>query len=210
MFITCIAEDDRFSVLKKLQPVVNHIPYGKLSITFTKLLSLGQNELLVFDHKNDITKEVAALSDNEFGSLIIAPIFDNDGTITGCLGFEYAEEKFGGMDQALQVGLMKEFRSIIPGRLGIYLEDLEQKKKRACKIDGCPNWGILRVLVFSYNSVNPSDTPIVCKIFSMVKLIPVDISVTTNPLSMYCFISSIPILILSPICVPDLSLIFTL
>lgn len=135
MFVTSIAEDDRYSRLPRVYPHINRIPYNRLTALFAPLLEMKpykQNVLEVNgeDEKSkrilEITNEICA---SKVGSCLALPIFDTESFFVGCVLFDYLEPNFNNRNLSEQKDSLKEFQVSINTLISSYNINLIRKRE---------------------------------------------------------------------------------
>jgi len=108
MFLSCLAEDNRYGELPKRLTELQRIPYSQAAEWAEEV---SKSVLAVQDIK---TKEscICPVTKNAT-SHISAPVIDKDGYLIGIVVFNYRAVAFNGTDEAQQIALIKDFKTAV-------------------------------------------------------------------------------------------------
>lgn len=116
MFVSCLAEDNRFGNIPKYISRFQRIPYSKVSYWADIIETIGYNsedQIIVTPDSSTLGADASIcelLHDNAVNSSLLAPIYDPDGVLLGAALFLYSKKNFNGMKEKEQQTLMKEFK----------------------------------------------------------------------------------------------------
>ena len=124
MFVTCLAEDDRFSNLPKYMDKFQRIPYSKVSFWADSIAAL---QLDPTKQNIIMTPNSDALDEN---ASIVAPVYDPNGTLIGAGIFLYSKVDFNGMVPNEQRVLMNQFKASLESVfLEYYIARIDKQKE---------------------------------------------------------------------------------
>jgi hypothetical protein len=93
MFITCLCEDNRYSVLPKEILKLRRIPYSQLSLWVESLsevvADLSRPKYLHLHGECEKLKSINDLNTDKIGTQLVAPIMDYNNTFVGAVLFDY-------------------------------------------------------------------------------------------------------------------------
>lgn len=125
MFLTCLAEDDRYSVIPKKIRRLQRVPYSQTSDWVDKVC---KHECII----KDINQENIHVNEAFFesvGSHMSETIHDKDGYLIGMVIFNYADKNFNGADEESQIDLLKRFQASIESVfISYHVSRIEMKK----------------------------------------------------------------------------------
>lgn len=129
MFLTCLAEDTRFSNVPKMIDNVRRVPYSRLS-TWVKDINTAHNTIFVANKKEDFSEDYSDFipSCAKVKSFISSAVKDPNGTLIGICSFYYAEA----LDDTVikqNVALIKKFTTSIETTFLNYQLDRDKMKK---------------------------------------------------------------------------------
>lgn len=142
MFVSCLAEDDRFSNLPKYMDQFQRIPYSKVSFWADAISALAFDSVkknMIMTSNSDELDQNASIRNliafNGIKSSIVAPVYDPSGMLIGAGIFLYSKTDYNGMDAEEQRMLMAQFRTSLESIfLEFYLS--RQDKMREYRIKG--------------------------------------------------------------------------
>ena len=137
MFVSCLAEDDRFSNLPKYMDQFQRIPYSKVSFWADSIAALsfettGQN--IIMTPNSDALEQNAAIRNiidfDGIKSSIVSPVYDPNGTLIGAGVFLYHKLNFNDMSPEEQKTLMLNFKTALESVfLEYYLARIDKQKE---------------------------------------------------------------------------------
>ncbi len=134
MFITCLAEDERYGEIQKRLSKLQRIPYSQLADWVTEV----QSKILLYD--NAIELPEGSVKDTLLGNLgshIAAPVFDYDGYLIGMCAFNFKDINYNNASKESQVKLIEQFEASVE-TIFISYHIARKEKKRELGIDS-PN-----------------------------------------------------------------------
>lgn len=137
MFVTCLAEDDRFSNLPKYMDKFQRIPYSKVSFWADSIAALQLDptkQNIIMTPNSDALDENASIRNiinfNDIKSSIVAPVYDPNGTLIGAGIFLYGKVDFNGMVPNEQRVLMNQFKASLESVfLEYYIARIDKQKE---------------------------------------------------------------------------------
>lgn len=136
MFVTCLAEDDRFSTLPKYMDKFQRIPYSKVSYWADMVATMRNSTKtnVIMTPNSDALEQNASIRNiantNDIKSSIIAPVYDPNGILIGAGLFLYGEKDFNGMSPEEQKILMTQFKTALETVfLEFYLDRIDKMKE---------------------------------------------------------------------------------
>ena len=137
MFVTCLAEDDRFSNLPKYMDQFQRIPYSKVSFWADSIAALSfdnTKQNIIMTPNSDALEQNASIRKiiafDGIKSSIVAPVYDPNGTLIGAGIFLYHKLDFNGMSPEEQRILMNQFRTSLESIfLEFYLARIDKMKE---------------------------------------------------------------------------------
>ncbi len=137
MFVSCLAEDDRYGRIPKLSSRLQRVPYAKVTSWINKIIQNKESSI------NYVLTPNAAAADYSFTdiidapeikSCIIAPVYDQNEILLGMCIFYYPEINFCNHEQQ-EIELINRFRTAIESVLWEYHND-RKHKKQTLKLEG--------------------------------------------------------------------------
>ena len=131
MFISCLAEDDRYGRVRKLISQLQRVPYSKMTGWLNQVLANknSDNEYVITE---DISKADYSFADivdaPEVKSCIIAPVYDPNEILLGICVFYYTGLRLNNNSDT-EVPLMNKFRASVESVLLEY--HIHRKEKQA-------------------------------------------------------------------------------
>lgn len=126
MFVSCLAEDDRFSNLPKYMDQFQRIPYSKVSFWADSIAALSFDNIrknMIATPDSDVLDRNASIRNmidfEGIRSSIVAPVYDPNGVLIGAGIFLYSKADYNGMGEEEQKTLMVQFRTALES---IFLE----------------------------------------------------------------------------------------
>ena len=109
MFITCLAEDDRYSVIPKKIRRLQRVPYSQLSEWVEDVTT---HECVIPDvQESHFNIEEQFFED--VGSHLSETIHDKDGYLIGMVVFNYSSKNFNDGDKEKQIEFLRQFQASI-------------------------------------------------------------------------------------------------
>ena len=131
MFVTCLAEDDRFGTVHKLISKLQRVPYSRMTGWLNKILDSRGTPVKHFV-TSDLTKAEYNLSEivdaPEVKSLVVAPVYDPNEILLGICVFYYTEVNLNNSIKK-ESDLVDEFRTAIQSVLLEYHMHRQEKRK---------------------------------------------------------------------------------
>lgn len=141
MFVSCLAEDNRFGNVHKYISKFQRVPYSKVSYWADKIAAMQPGHSSVI-----LTQDSSALGQNasireladgeEVKSSVLSPIYDPNGVLIGAGVFLYAQKDFNGMPSSGQEKLMNEFKVSLESVFLDYFISRRDKRKELNIIGG--------------------------------------------------------------------------
>jgi len=132
MFISCLAEDNRFGNLPKDIRNLRRIPYSHLSdwVDALKAISLEDERetLRLTGEDSNLLRTINAVYTNPVGSHISIDVLDHNKVFIGICVFEYAKKHFNGADLAKESILIHDFKVSVESTLYNYYIMREKQK----------------------------------------------------------------------------------
>ena len=109
MFITCLAEDDRYSVIPKKIRKLQRVPYSQLSEWVEEVTT---HECIIPDvQAEELHVEEPFFED--VGSHLSETVHDKDGYLIGMVVFNYFSGYFNEADEEKQIDFLRQFQASI-------------------------------------------------------------------------------------------------
>lgn|GEM_PF-4698418 len=126
MFVTCLAEDNRYGDIHKKLTELQRIPYSQVAEWVD---AIGGTKLIIPDTKlNKENWNCPVLQDT--ASHISAPVRDKDGHLAGVTVFNYKNINFNNSDETQQINFMENFRTSIETiYLAYYVSQCDKMKE---------------------------------------------------------------------------------
>lgn len=134
MFLTCLAEDDRYGRVPKLISKMQRMPYSECS-TWLDLLNtrleegrevLGTPNIAEAEH-NRMTLEGV---ESKIGSVVIAPVFDPNEILLGICVFYYHDVNYNNCVKEEEKQQILRFKDAVENVLFVYHQNRQNKKKQ--------------------------------------------------------------------------------
>ena len=109
MYLTCLAEDNRYSDSPKIQLNLQRIPYSQLA----EWCAESQKKIYVTDMQEHQTNWPQAIVPNDIKTIISTGVRDKDGFVIGFAVFMSRDSSAGNITQTKPIELMKEFKTAI-------------------------------------------------------------------------------------------------
>ena len=133
MFLTCLAEDDRFGKVPKLIGKMQRMPYSECSTwldSLTKCISEGNTTLGTPDlSKAEYNKATIEGLGGKIGSVKIAPVFDPNEILLGICVFYYHEKNYNNNKPESEREQILRFKDSVENVLFVYHQSRANKKK---------------------------------------------------------------------------------
>lgn len=136
MFVSCLAEDDRFGNLPKYISKFQRVPYSRISYWLEKIQELEKesndnNEILTYDSESlGANATIREILDSELiNSSIIAPVYDPNKVLLGVAVFLYADKNFNDTDLTQQRNMMHGFKVSLESIFLDYYISRQEKRK---------------------------------------------------------------------------------
>lgn len=131
MFMTCLAEDDRFGMVPKFIKDMQRMPYSEVATWVDKLMnnvSDGEAILCTPDlSKVEYNRMSLERAQGKVGSVMVAPVFDPNEILLGICVFYYYKKDYDGQEVSEREQLAK-FRNSVENVLFVYHEQRKAKK----------------------------------------------------------------------------------
>lgn len=126
MFVTCLAEDNRYGEIPKRLIELQRIPYSQVA---EWVEAIGETKLIISDIKqNKENWNCPVLKDA--ASHISAAVYNKSGHLTGIIVFNYKNSNFNGFDESQQINFIENFRTAIETVfLAYYISQCDKKKE---------------------------------------------------------------------------------
>ena len=109
MFVTCLAEDDRYSVIPKKIRKLQRVPYSQLSEWVEEVTT---HECIIPDvQAEELHVEEPFFED--VGSHLSETVHDKDGYLIGMVVFNYFSRYFNEADEEKQIDFLRQFQASI-------------------------------------------------------------------------------------------------
>lgn len=134
MFLSCLAEDSRFSTIPKMIPNFQRIPYSRMSSWINNITYETENtsNFLIVSDKNKKFNEDCLddiiINNEKIKSFVSCPVRDPKGILIGICSFYYAETDFAGRTDEQCRELMSKFVSSVESVLIEYNIMRDNKK----------------------------------------------------------------------------------
>ena len=126
MFLTCLAEDDRYSVIPKKIRRLQRVPYSQTSDWVDKVC---KHECII----KDVKEEKIHINDAFFENVrshMSETVHDKNGYLIGMVIFNYANKDFNGASENSQVDLLKRFQASVESVfISYHVSRVEMKKE---------------------------------------------------------------------------------
>lgn len=131
MFVTCLAEDNRHSIIRKMINDVQRIPYNKVSVWVNNARA---NEFYFVKSKAVIEQTFTSYEDfipsyKEIKSLIVSPVKNPEGVLIGFCAFYYTHEDWNNVEEQDCKTLMTKFVASVESVFLNYYNDRDKKKE---------------------------------------------------------------------------------
>ena len=126
MFITCLAEDDRYSVIPKKIRKLQRVPYSQLSEWVENVTT---HECII-DNVQSEGMRVEEPFFEEVGSHLSETVYDKDGYLIGVVVFNYAEINFNEADREKQIEFLRQFQASVESVfISYHVSRMDMKKQ---------------------------------------------------------------------------------
>lgn len=126
MFITCLAEDDRYSVIPKKIRKLQRVPYSQLSEWVEHVTT---HECII----PDIQAEGLRVEEPFFedvGSHMSETVYDKDGYLIGVVVFNYSSVYFNEADREKQIDFLRQFQASVESVfISYHVSRMDMKKQ---------------------------------------------------------------------------------
>lgn len=134
MFLTCLAEDDRYGRAPKLIKSMQRMPYSECSVWLEKLketLAEGHETLQCSDVKDaDYNRTVLETANGKVRSAIIAPVFDPNEIMLGICVFLYHDANYNNSPIEHETEQVLKFKGSVENTLFVYHQSRAKKKQQ--------------------------------------------------------------------------------
>lgn len=134
MFLTCLAEDDRYGRVPKLIKGMQRMPYSECSIwleTLKNALTEGHETLQCPDVKEaEYNRTFLETANGKVGSVIVAPVFDPNEVLLGICVFYYHDINYNAGSLEHETEQITKFRGSIENTIFVYHQSRENKKQQ--------------------------------------------------------------------------------
>ena len=130
MFISCLAEDDRYGKIPKLSGKIQRIPYSRVTGWINKIVASkgSSKDYVLTPDTSKADYSMAEIVDApEIKSCIVAPVYDPNEILLGMCVFYYNENDFNGHEEAETI-LVNKFRTGVESVLLEYHMNRKSKK----------------------------------------------------------------------------------
>lgn len=126
MFITCLAEDDRYSVIPKKIRKLQRVPYSQLSEWVENVTT---HECII-DNVQSEGMRVEEPFFEDVGSHLSETVYDKDGYLIGVVVFNYAEINFNEADREKQIEFLRQFQASVESVfISYHVSRMDMKKQ---------------------------------------------------------------------------------
>lgn len=131
MFLSCLAEDDRYSMVPKMVDKIQRIPYGRMSMWANAIIN-SSDGICRIDNYKQISEDFSKLiNDKTINSFISCAVKDSKGIIIGICSFFFNKENCCGTDEVSQNLCNNTIRKFATSVETIFLEyDIARKNKK--------------------------------------------------------------------------------
>ncbi len=129
MFVTCLAEDDRYGCLPKLIRKLQRLPYSETVSWLSKLTDEGSKILMTNDVTTSQYSRTYVDDVKNIGSVMAEPVYDQYRTLVGVCIFYYHEKEFNGQ-VTTEMERLHEFTKAVESCLLQYHISRDDKKKQ--------------------------------------------------------------------------------
>lgn len=140
MFISCLAEDSRFSNLPTFISKLQRVPYSRVSCWIDKIRDLNSKSfntaLCVTNSDIEKCNIREVLEIDSIKSSIAVPIYDPNEILLGACLFYYSEPNYNNQKPEDEIVLINRFRSSIQSIFLDYYMSRQEKKKALCLTGG--------------------------------------------------------------------------
>lgn len=111
MFISCLAEDNRFSNIPKMMPDIQRVPYTKMSAWVNDVRTNG---IYSFSDMKVFSEDYSFVSsDSYIKSCMSCAVKNGDGVFIGMCTFFFTEENFSGIEEKQCEDLLVKFATSV-------------------------------------------------------------------------------------------------
>lgn len=132
MFLTCLAEDDRYGKIPKLIGKMQRMPYSECSTwldTLSKCIAEGREVLGTPDlSQAEYNRAVIENLEGKIGSVKIAPVFDPNEILLGICVFYYHDKNYNGNKPETEREQLLRFKDSVENVLFVYHQNRKNKK----------------------------------------------------------------------------------
>lgn len=132
MFLTCLAEDDRYGNVPKLISKMQRMPYSECSTwldSLTKCISEGRETLGTPDlSKAEYNRAVIENLEGKIKSVKIAPVFDPNEILLGICVFYYHNVNYNDNEPEKEREQLLRFKDSVENVLFVYHQNRKNKK----------------------------------------------------------------------------------
>lgn len=130
MFMTCLAEDDRYGAIPKMIKILQRMPYSETTCWLNKLEEVTSDNRCILQTP-DISKADYNRTRIEgikgIGSVMIAPVFDPGNILLGICVFYYHQTNYNNQEK-VEVKYIQDFRNAVESVIVMYHTARADKK----------------------------------------------------------------------------------
>lgn len=126
MFLTCLAEDDRYSTIPKKIRKLQRVPYSQLS---EWVENVATHECIIPDVQGENIHVEQPFFEG-VGSHISETVHDKDGYLIGIVILNYGMKNFNDSDKSAQIEFLKQFQASVESVFISYHVSREDMKKQ--------------------------------------------------------------------------------
>lgn len=133
MFLTCLAEDDRFGAVPKLISKLQRMPYSECATWIEHMEAAISSGKECFGTLDLSTAEYNRMkleeAEGKVGSVLIAPVIDENEILLGMCVFYYHKPNYNGSDPANEWAQLMKFKGSVENTLFVYHQNRIRKKE---------------------------------------------------------------------------------
>lgn len=126
MFLTCLAEDDRYSTIPKKIRKLQRVPYSQLSEWVEEVTT---HECVISDVQGEHMRVEEPFFD-DVGSHLSETVHDKDGYLIGVVVFNYSQKDFNEAEKEKQIDFLRQFQASVESVFISYHVSRQDMKKQ--------------------------------------------------------------------------------
>ena len=138
MFLSCLAEDSRFSNIPKMISSIQRVPYSRLSTWINNTINAKEERFIVNKREVEFKEDYSdfIVGSEKVKSFISGTVRDPNGTLIGICSFFFDDENLCGDDKESRERCMSVFNNFVTSVETVFIEyhTTRNKKKKELNI----------------------------------------------------------------------------